>query len=125
MKEKSNSYKNTVCSTVSSSVSVRECIANGEVVSNKSNTDYVGLLRVGEMFASKNRSTYSSSSNMWLITPYSSYKVSYVDDYGRLGSDYAYTNPSGARPTINLKSEIVIKSGSGTKQDPFVVGLPN
>jgi len=30
-----------------------------------------------------------------------------------------------ARPSINLTSEIVIKSGSGTKQDPFIVGLPD
>jgi hypothetical protein len=32
---------------------------------------------------------------------------------------------SAVRPSINLKSSIVIKSGSGTKEDPFEIGLPN
>ena len=29
-----------------------------------------------------------------------------------------------ARPTINLKSNLVIKSGNGTKKNPYIVGLP-
>ena len=119
------SYKTTVCSTVSSDVSVKECIENGTIVSNISSDDYVGLLRVGEMFASQTSDyTYSSASVMWLITPYSSSNVRSVDYNGSLSSYTANYYSRGARPSINLKSTIVIKSGSGTKQDPFEIVLP-
>ena len=118
-------YKTSVCSSVSSDVSVGECIKNGTVVTNTSSENYVGLLRVGEMFSSQFGTGFSSSSTMLLITPNSSSSVRFVSEYGNLdfhsSSSYSY----GARPSINLKSEIVIKSGSGTKQDPFLVGLPN
>jgi hypothetical protein len=118
------SYKTSVCSSVSSNVSVKQCIENGIVVTNTSSDDYVGLLRVGEMFASQFGTGYSSSSAMWLITPYDSSYVRLVDYSGNLnhvGSPSISNN--GVRPTIHLKSTIVIKSGSGTKTDPFIVGL--
>ena len=118
------SYKTTVCSSVSSDVSIKQCIENGTIVTNTSSDDYVGLLRVGEMFASQFGTGYSNSSYMWLITPYSSSNVRSVNDLGYLYRNYPSSDANGVRPSINLKSTIVIKSGSGTKQDPFVVGLP-
>jgi len=122
----SGSYKRTVCSTVSSNVSIRECIENGGVVSNTSSDDYVGLLRVGEMFASQTRDyTNLNASNYWLITPRESKYVRAVSAGVGLGAGMPEASSYPVRPSINLKSEIVIKSGSGTKQDPFVVGLPN
>ena len=118
------SYKTSVCSSVSSDVSVKQCIENGTVVTNTSSDDYVGLLRVGEMFASQFGTGYSSSSTMWLITPYNSSSVRTVGYNGDLGITYPSINSGGARPSVNLKSEIVIKSGDGSKNNPFVVGLP-
>ena len=118
------SYKTTVCSTVSSDVSVKKCIENGTIVSNISSDDYVGLLRAGEMFAGQTRDyTHSNAIDIWLITPYSSSNVRGVSSSGSLFSNYSASNGFGVRPSINLKSTILIKSGSGTKQDPFVVGL--
>ena len=117
------SYKTTVCSSVSSDVSIKQCIENGTVVTNTSSDDYVGLLRVGEMFASQFGTGYNNSSNMWLITPYGSSYVRYVGSHGSLSYSLPSSYSRGGRPSINLKSTIVIKSGSGTKQDPFVVGL--
>jgi len=32
---------------------------------------------------------------------------------------------NAARPTINLKSTLVIKSGEGTLKEPYVVGIAN
>ena len=116
-------YKSTVCSTVSSDVSVRDCIKNGTIVSNVSRDDYVGLLRYGEMFSSQpSIYTKDTASDMWLITPRSSSYVWYVVNFGYLHN----TDPSngrGLRPSINLKSTILIKSGSGLENDPFVVGF--
>ena len=107
-------------------MSVKKCIENGTIVANKSSDDYVGLLRVGEMYASQTRDyTYSTASYMWLITPHSSSGVRYVYNYGgALHSASPSTLSYGVRPSINLKSTILIKSGSGTQTDPFVVGLP-
>ena len=117
-------YKGTACSTISNKTSIKDCDKTG--VSTW--TGYVGLPRYGEMFASQTRNyTFIKAKEMWLITPYdSSYEESSVWIMYNDGA-CSFSNPSytkGGRPTINLKSEILIESGSGTKQDPFVVGLP-
>ena len=123
-----SSYKLAVCKTANNAKSVQDCIDKNTDETSTVQTsvmEYSGLLRYGEMFASQFGTGYGNSSNMWLITSYSSSSnVWYVNNYGygfNNGPSYTY----GARPSINLKSEIVIKSGSGTKQDPFVVGLPS
>ena len=64
----------------------------------------------------------------WLITPcYDTTSVQFIDNSGYLDniSMSSPINRNSLRPSVNLKSTIVIKSGSGTKQDPFVVGLPS
>ena len=112
-------YKNTACATVSNATSIKDCDKTG--VSTWSG--YVGLPRYGEMFASQTRDyTYSNDEPMWLITPYSSSRVWYVDYYG--GGDLSGpSNAYGGRPTINLKSEILIESGSGIKSNPYEIKL--
>ena len=116
------SYKTSVCSSVSSDVSVRECIENGTVVTNTSSDDYVGLLRVGEMFASQTRDyTYSSAKFIWLVTPYNSSIVRRVSNSGYLPHSNPSGNSYGARPSVNLKSNIKITGGNGTKENPFEI----
>ena len=114
----SGSYKNSLCSTNNTTETTKDCVKTTSIW----NTGYVGLPRYGEMFASQQGNGYNSSSNIWLITPYSSYIVWYVYNYD---SAY-YLNPSNtyaARPSIFLKSNIVITGGSGTKSDPFTIAL--
>ena len=113
-------YKGTVCTTFSNTTTIEECDKTGIATW----TGFVGLPRYGEMFASQTRDyTYSNANYLWLITPYSS-NVWSVSSHG-YGYSHSPSLTYGGRPTIHLKSEIVIKSGSGTKQDPFVVGLPS
>ena len=111
-------YKGTACLTISNTTSIKDCAKTG--ISTW--TGYVGLPRYGEMFASQTRDyTYSNARTMWLITPYSSSYVWYVGNDGR-----GYIGPAssyGVRPTINLKSEILIESGSGIKSDPYEIKL--
>ena len=113
----SSNYKGAICATASNTVTTADC----EKTSNTW-TGYVGLPRYGEMFASQQGSSYSSSEYMWLITPYSSSYVWYVNRNG-----YAYNNsPSytrGARPSINLLSVVKITGGTGLKNDPFEISL--
>ena len=64
----------------------------------------------------------SNNTNYWLLTPYS---ASYVRSVSSGGSAN-YASPAiarGARPSVNLKSNVVITSGDGTKNSPFVIEL--
>ena len=110
-------YKGAICATASNTVTTVDC----EKTSNTW-TGYVGLPRYGEMFASQQGSSYSSSRYMWLITPYNSSLVWRVSNYG----DADYYNPSNARvarPSINLSSAVKITGGTGLKNDPFEISL--
>ncbi|MCI5702075.1 MAG: hypothetical protein MR266_04850, partial [Erysipelotrichaceae bacterium] len=113
----SGSYKNSLCNTNNTTETTKDCVKTTSIW----NTGYVGLPRYGEMFASQQGSGYNSSSNIWLITPSSSLIWS-VNNYGNAN----LSNPSstnGVRPSINLKSNIVITGGTGTKSNPFTIAL--
>ena len=89
---------------------------------NSSTTDAkAGLLRFGELMSGQfDRS--GNNTNYWALTPYSSSLVWIVNNIG-----YAYSySPSrayGVRPSINLKSNVVITGGDGTKNNPFTLEL--
>ena len=111
-------YKNFLCNTNNTTETTKDCVKTTSIW----NSGYVGLPRYGEMFASQQGNGYNSSSTIWLITPYSSSNVWSVSSLGHAGS----SNPSntfGVRPSINLKSNIVITGGSGTKSNPFTITL--
>ena len=112
------SYKGAICATASNTVTTADCSKTTSIW-----TGYIGLPRYGEMFASQQESGYSSSENMWLITPYTSSYVWYVDNDGIAN----YRNPSakstGVRPSINLSSVVKITSGLGTKSSPYEISL--
>ena len=107
----SGNYKNAVCNSVSNGTTIKNC-------EKTTNTwvGYVGLPRYAEMF------TGSSSTFTWLLTQYNTIRVWCTGNDGRV---YNGTPATGAavRPSINIKSEIVIKSGDGTKQSPFEIGI--
>ena len=119
IKSVSGSYKNSLCNTDNTTETTKSCTKTTSIW----NSGYVGLPRYGEMFASQQGNGYNSSSTIWLITPpVSPSYVWYVYNDGRGFS----SNPSGtfgARPSINLKSNIVITGGSGTKSNPFTIAL--
>ena len=105
------SYKNSLCNTNNTTETTKNCVKTTSIW----NTGYVGLPRLGEMFASQ--------SVIWLITPYSSSFVwSVSGDRYRSYNNYPFYS-KGARPSITLKSNIVITGGSGTKSDPFTIAL--
>lgn len=113
----SNNYKSTICQTTSSTVSTKECTKTTSTF-----TGYVGLPRFGEMFASQIGNGYSSSSDMWLITPYSSSSIFYIFNYDMANSD-ELTITNVARPSINLKSSVKITGGTGLKDNPYEISL--
>ena len=111
------SYKNSLCATASNTVTTKDCEKTTSTWTGK-----VGLPRYGEMFASQQGSGSSTSSSMWLMNPNSTWYVWVVGGSGasNIAGPY-YTN--GARPSINLKSNIKVTGGKGTKDNPFEISL--
>ena len=88
---------------------------------SSTNAAKVGLLRLGELMVGQ-FDRYSNNTNYWLITPYSTSHVRYVGSYGNANNS-SPTSAYGVRPSLNLKSNVEITSGTGTKSDPFVLSL--
>ena len=81
----------------------------------------VGLLRMGELMTGQ-FDRYSNNIIYWTLTPYSMYGVRRVSDSGSASFD-GPSNARGAQPSMNLKSNVQITSGTGTKSDPFILTL--
>ena len=118
IKRSSGSYKNSLCNTNNTTETTKSCGKTTSVW----NTGYVGLPRYGEIFASQQGNGYNNSSHIWLITSYSSSNVWAVLGHGS-GSDRNPSDTLAARPSIYLKSNVVITGGSGTKSNPFTIAL--
>ena len=114
-------YKNFLCNTNNTTETTKDCVKTTSIW----NSGYIGLPRYGEMFASQQGNGYNSSSDMWLITPGKSFNVWYVDNYGYARDDDYPSATYTARPSIYLKSNVVITGGSGTPNDPFTIALKN
>ena len=96
--------------------------ASGTTTTSNVTQARVGLLRYGELMSGQ-FDRYGNNTNYWTLTPYSSSNVRYVSDYGTVN----YSSPSsyslGVRPALNLKSNVVITGGNGTKEQPFTLDL--
>ena len=107
------SYKLGVCTSASST------IKNCEKTSSKG-VFIVGIPRIGEIHATSHSIT--APIEAWSINSRTSSSMWYLGTFG-----YTYYDESntlhGVRPTLHLKSTIKILSGSGTQNDPYVVGL--
>ena len=81
----------------------------------------VGLLRIGELMSGQfNKS--GNNAYYWLLTPFNP-NVCNVSNT----SDIAVNTPGlimrGIKPSLNLKSNVIITSGDGTRENPFEIAL--
>ena len=88
-------------------------------------TSPVGLLNSYEYYMSYKNTSYGSGYlnigyYWWLLNPYNTSSVWYVNNNGN-GSNFSPSGAFGGRPSINLKSEIQLSGGSGTKTDPYTI----
>ena len=81
----------------------------------------VGLLRLGELNSGQ-FDRYGNNTNYWTLTPYNTFNI-YFANSGGTTNDYSVVFSNNMRLTINLKSNVVITSGEGTKDNPFEVKL--
>ena len=77
-------------------------------------TAKVGLLRLGELMAGQ--FAEHTDVNYWTLTPISTGAVWSIVNTG-LYDVYEI------KPALNLKSNVIITSGTGTKEDPFIIAL--
>ena len=122
MVESATWYLGTVGSTDSYLNAKYSDPANSTLATAVYNGNY-GLLRYGELMSGQfDRGTNNSS--YWTLTPIEGGKVRTVDStiaLGMFGS--ATTDQLAIKPAMNLKSSVVIVSGDGTKNNPFVISL--
>ena len=89
---------------------------------NSSTTDAkAGLLRFGELMSGQ-FDRYGNNIYYWTLTPYSASSVWSVNRDGIAGGDSPST-ARGVRPSLNLKSNVIITGGDGTKNSPFTLKL--
>ena len=86
-------------------------------------TAKVGLLRVGELMAGQ-FDKLDNNIRYWVLTPYDDSSIRHITVDGRSESDkpkvyYSYSS----RPSMNLKSNVIITGGKGTKENPFTIKL--
>ncbi len=81
----------------------------------------VGLLRYGELMAGQ-FDRVDNNTYYWSLTPYSTSVVWGVWSNAEASSGNP-SNTYGVRPSMNLKSNVVITDGDGTKNNPFTIEL--
>ena len=95
--------------------------ATGSNLTTSTTTAKIGLLRIGELMAGQ-FDKYRNTTSYWTLTPYSTSYVRYVSNYG-YNSYNDPTHSDGSRPAMNLKSNVIITGGDGTKNSPFQIKL--
>ena len=93
----------------------------GSTLTSNTTTAKVGLLRLGELMASQ-FNTYSNNPYYWLLNSAYDGKVNYIVPNG-CGYNSGIGNRNAIKPSLNLKSNVIITSGTGTKEDPFEIAL--
>jgi len=94
----------------------------GSNLTTSTTTAKVGLLRLGELMAGQ-FDKWSITTDYWTLTPYSASDVSIVNFTGDTTYNISPTKAYGPRPAMNLKSNVIITGGNGTKNSPFQIKL--
>ena len=66
---------------------------------------------------------FENNSYYWTLTPYTSTNLRLVHSQGYAHSSYPPTTALGIKPSLNLKTNVIITSGDGTLQNPFEIEL--
>lgn len=96
----------------------------GNTINNNSINLKIGLLRANELMASQS-SHYQNTFGYWTLNNYDTSKINNVGNSGDLFSNFYSNADLGIKPAMNLKSNVVITGGDGTKSNPFTIKLNN
>ena len=90
-------------------------------LTSNTTTAKIGLLRLGELMSGQYNIS-SSNSNYYYLTPSRGNSIWTIIQYGAVYG-YPINNSYAIKPTFNLKSNVIITSGDGTKNNPFTLEL--
>ena len=93
----------------------------GNTLTSNITSATIGLLRMGELMAGQ-FDKYNNNTFYWTLTLYDFYVRSVNTNGASTG-----TSPvlAGVKPSMNLKSNVIITGGDGTKENPFTLELAN
>ena len=114
-------YLGYVASGASYKLSKYNDINMSDLTNSTTNTK-VGLLRYGELMSGQ-FDRYGSNNEYFSLTPYSFKTNIGVIATNGLFRGSSTTTALGITPSLNLKSNVIITSGTGTKSDPFEIEL--
>ena len=116
-------YKITICKDDNlNSVTTSNCTKYTNMDEDSTFTGKVGLLRVGEMFSSQEKTTNSSVA-YYLITPNSIDSITKILSASVIDLTSINMNLVTVRPTIYLNSNVIITSGLGTNDSPYEITM--
>ena len=96
---------------------------SGNTLTSNITNAKVGLLRLGELMAGQ-FDIYTNTYGYWLLTPVDSYRyINIVGGGSEISINWYNEKAYGVKPTMNIKSNIVITSVDGTKENPFEITL--
>ena len=95
--------------------------ATGSNLTTSTTTAKIGLLRLGELMTGQ-FDGQGNNNAYWTLTSYDTSRVLCIDYHG-YDSSISPTDSRGFRPSMNLKSNVVITGGDGTKNSPFQIKL--
>ena len=104
--------------------------ASGTTTTSSVTKAKVGLLRFGELMSGQfekfvaNDNDTELTTSYWTLTPYSMPCVLGVNSSGTaIYVQRPYDSDSAIRPSMNLKQNVIINGGDGTKNNPFTIEL--
>ena len=87
----------------------------------------VGLTSTPEMYLLGNDGMRKTGELYWSISPSDLYNANSfnrnITNNGTFYTHFVFGNTLGVRPSVSLKSNIEFVSGTGSKTDPYVIGL--
>ena len=99
-------------------------ISNVNYSCNQTINDYVGLLTAYEYERAKGKESYLNINSYFWTSNTSTDNIWYVTDTGDI-NDNAFTEQNyysyGVRPVINLKLDVKLVSGDGSKNSPYII----
>ena len=100
---------------------------SGNTLTSNITNAKVGLLRLGELMAGQ-FDIYTNTYGYLLLTPSTGF-VTLVGSASAVNRTYSYgwggDDGYGVKPAMNLKFNVVITGGTGTKENPFIIELDN
>ena len=91
-------------------------------LTSENTTAKVGILRTGEL--NFGQFDFNSNNTSYLsLTPFNSNYIRGLAYYCYANNGYEVTFPLAIKPAMNLKSNVIITGGDGTKNNPFTLAL--